>query len=63
LVGNFITNVSVPYNVTQINVNINEDLDKAFREIVFKKKGLRRGAMLEAFEEAVELWIRENKKK
>ena len=43
----------------QVNVNINEDLDKEFREMVFKKKGMRRGAMLEAFQEAIELWVKE----
>lgn len=49
--------------MTQINVNINDDLDKEFREAVFKQKGMKRGVMLEAFQEAIELWIDEYNKK
>ncbi len=47
----------------QVNVNINDDLDKEFRNMVFKKKGMRRGSMSEAFQEAIELWITENAKR
>ena len=47
----------------QLSVNINPELDKQFREIVFKKKGLRRGVLMESFEEALALWIREQNNK
>ena len=43
----------------QVNVNLNENLDKQFRDTVYKQKGLRRGAMLEAFNEAINLWIKQ----
>jgi len=38
-------------------VNIDEELDRKFREAVFKVKGLRRGALKEALEEAIRLWL------
>ena len=40
-----------------LNVNINDDLDQKFREIVFRKKGMKRGNLTEAVEEALELWV------
>lgn len=47
----------------QINFNMNDDLDKEFREMVVKRKGFKKGVLMEALEEAVELWIKENEKK
>lgn len=38
-------------------VNIDDELDRRFREVVFKVKGFRRGALKEALEEAIELWL------
>ncbi len=39
-------------------VNIDEELDRKFRETVFKVKGYRRGALKEALEEAIKLWLK-----
>jgi len=38
-------------------VTIDEDLDRRFREVVVKVKGFKRGALKEALEEAIKLWL------
>lgn len=47
--------ISMPKKLT---VLLKDDLDKRFREAVFKSKGMYRGNITEAIEEAIELWIR-----
>ena len=50
--------------VKKLTVLIQDDLDKKFREAIFKSKGMYRGNITEAIEEAIELWIkRETKSK
>ena len=41
----------------QYSFNINDDLDKEFRDMVFKTKGMKRGVLLSALVEALELWV------
>ena len=43
----------------KLTVLLNENLDEKFREAVFKTKGMRRGNITEAVEEALEMWINE----
>jgi hypothetical protein len=43
----------------KLTVLINDELDTKFREAVFKKKGMHKGNIVEAVEEALELWIKE----
>jgi hypothetical protein len=43
--------------VGKINVKVKEEIDKKFREEVFKRKGMRKGNITEAIEEAMLLWI------
>ena len=43
----------------KLTVLIKDELDERFREAVFKSKGMHRGNITEAVEEAIELWIRE----
>ena len=50
-------------SMAQLNANISSELDKEFRETVYKKKGLKRGVLLESLEEAIKLWILEQKNK
>ena len=38
-------------------LNVEDDLEKKFRETVFKRKGMKRGNITEALEEAIEQWI------
>ena len=43
--------------MAKLTVLIKDDLDEKFREAVFKKKGMHRGNITEAIEEAIDLWI------
>ena len=43
-------------------VNINEELDARFREVVFRVKGYHRGALKEALEEAITMWLEKYEK-
>jgi len=43
-------------------VTIDDKLDKRFREVVVKVKGFKRGALKEALEEAIELWLQKYEK-
>lgn len=43
----------------KMTVLIKDDLDERFREAVFKSKGMHRGNITEAVEEAIEMWITE----
>lgn len=43
--------------MAKLTVLIKDDLDKKFREAIFKSKGMYRGNITEAIEEAIELWI------
>lgn len=38
-------------------VEIEDELDERFRKAIVERKGLHRGVIKEAFEEAIELWI------
>lgn len=52
--------VNMPKKLT---ILLKDDLDKRFREAVFRSKGMHRGNITEAIEEAIELWIEETEKK
>ena len=41
----------------KLNVQIPENVDAKFREEVFKRKGMKKGNLTEALEEAMLLWI------
>lgn len=47
----------------KLTVLIEEKLDKRFREAIFKSKGMYRGNITEAVEEAIDLWIEKEAKK
>ena len=48
----------IPISATTMwTVNVGEELDRRFRETVFKVKGYRRGVLKEALEEAIRLWL------
>jgi hypothetical protein len=52
----------------KLTVLIKDDLDEKFREAVFQRKGMHKGNLTEALEEAIDQWIKnvyrkgENKK-
>ncbi len=39
------------------NLNVNDKLDEKFRKTVAKKKGMKKGNITKALEEAMVLWI------
>lgn len=41
----------------KLNVKIKNDVDVKFREEVFRRKGMKKGNLTEALEEAMLLWI------
>lgn len=41
----------------KINVKVQKDIDAKFRETVFKRKGMKKGNLTEALEEAMLLWV------
>jgi len=43
----------------RIDIYLDEDLEKKFKEQVFKRKGMKKGNISEAVQEAVLLWIRQ----
>lgn len=42
-------------------LNVDDGLEKKFRETVFKRKGMKRGNITDALEEAIEQWIESEK--
>jgi hypothetical protein len=46
----------------KMTVVIEDDLDERFREAIFKSKGLHKGNITEAIEEAIDLWIEKQMK-
>lgn len=43
----------------RIDLNINDEIDKKFKEQIFKRKGMKKGNLTEAVQEAMLLWINE----
>lgn len=47
----------------KVTLVLDDKLEERFREAIFKSKGMKRGNMSEAFEEALEMWIKSTNKK
>lgn len=43
--------------MTSVNFNVNDKLWQQFRTAIFKRKGLKRGDITNALEEAITMWI------
>jgi hypothetical protein len=41
----------------KMNVVLNDEIEKKFRKAVFERKGMKKGNISEALEEAIEEWI------
>jgi len=41
----------------RLNLTISKELNQQFREVVFKRFGLRKGDIQRAIEDAIKLWI------
>jgi hypothetical protein len=42
----------------KLTVLIKDDLDERFRQTVFERKGMHKGNLTEALEEAIDQWIK-----
>ncbi len=49
----------------KVNLTISDDLEKEFRETAYKEKGMKKGFLTDATEEAIMMWVEyvKNKKK
>lgn len=43
---------------TRFDVNLSKSLEEKFRKEVFKRKGMKKGNITIALEEAIEMWIK-----
>ena len=41
----------------KVNLTISDKLEKEFREEAFKEKGMKKGFLTDATEEAIQLWV------
>ncbi|MBI4393170.1 MAG: hypothetical protein HY556_05135 [Euryarchaeota archaeon] len=44
----------------RMNIVLPSDLETEFREAIYKRKGMKKGNISEAFTEAVQLWLKTN---
>ncbi len=44
--------------MTKMTVVISDELEKKFKDEIFKDKGMKRGNIQDAVEEAISLWIK-----
>lgn len=45
--------------MTKVNYDIEDDLERRFREKAFQKFGPKKGALIKALEEAIRKWLGE----
>jgi hypothetical protein len=45
-----------------IKIILSDKMEKDFREEIFKKYGMKKGNITYAVEEAIDLWIKKNRK-
>lgn len=43
----------------KMNIVLPDDKEEKFRKAVFEKKGMKKGNISEALEEAIDLWVKE----
>lgn len=48
---------------TKINISLDDKLEEKFRRAVYESKGMKKGNISQAFEEALEEWIKKQKLK
>ncbi|MBA4718976.1 MAG: hypothetical protein HRO68_07760 [Nitrosopumilus sp.] len=45
-----------------MNIVLDDKIEERFRAEVFKRKGMKKGNISEALEDAIDVWIKDNKK-
>jgi hypothetical protein len=46
----------------KMNVVLDDELEKKFREAVFKRKGMKKGNISESLQEAINQWMKTNER-
>ena len=46
----------------KMNIVLDDDVEEKFRKAVFESKGMKKGNISEALQEAIERWINEQEK-
>jgi len=49
-------------NMGKMNIVLKEETEQRFRKAVFESKGMKKGNISEAIEEAIDLWIESEEK-
>ena len=49
--------------MARLNLIVSDELEEKFREMVFRKYGMKKGNITKAVEEAIDLWIENEKKR
>jgi hypothetical protein len=47
----------------RLDLNIDDKLEQKFRDMVYRTKGMKKGNLTLSLEEAIDAWIKEQKKK
>jgi hypothetical protein len=50
-------------NMGKMNIVLDDELEQRFRKAVFESKGMKKGNISEAFQEALNLWIKQQMEK
>jgi hypothetical protein len=41
----------------KVNLTINDELEREFREVAYREKGMKKGFLTDAIEEAIRVWL------
>ena len=55
----FISLIYIIILLGRIDFNLTDALEKKFRKAVYQRKGMKKGNITEALEEAIDYWIKE----
>ena len=44
----------------KMNIVLNDDLENKFRKVVFERKGMKKGNISKAIEEAIKCWMKQH---
>jgi hypothetical protein len=47
----------------KVNLTISDSLEKEFREVAYREKGMKKGFLTDATEEAIKVWLQYVKEK